>query len=95
MVINHGVQSVLAAYLDSKPASAVKDKQASQVKDVPQKDEVVLSTQAQAFSQALQMAKNMPEVRHDKVGEIAAQIETGRYRVDAEAIAEKLLNYRY
>lgn len=95
MIINHGVQSVLTAYLDNKPVSALKDKQSSQAKDVPQKDEVVLSTQAQAFSQALQKAKNMSEVRHGKVDEIAAQIETGRYRIDAEAIAEKLLNYRY
>jgi flagellar biosynthesis anti-sigma factor FlgM len=38
-----------------------------------------------------EMAKGIPEVRQEKVDEIKKKIEAGKYKVDAEAIAKKML----
>lgn len=56
-----------------------------------QKDEVILSSQAQEFGQIFQAIKAMPEVRQDKVQEIAGRIAQGDYSVDAREVAEKMV----
>ncbi len=58
-----------------------------------QPDEVVLSSQAQEFGQFLQKIKSMPEVREDVVKEFSDRIAAGDYKVDSQAIAEKILGY--
>jgi negative regulator of flagellin synthesis FlgM len=55
-------------------------------------DEVVLSEAAQSFSKILQTAqKNISNVREEKVAELTKRIENGSYKVDSQAVAEKLL----
>lgn len=95
MIVNNNVQSVLKAYTDHKIVkNTQKDKPISSG-EISKKDEVVLSTQAQSFSQILQKAKSMPQVRQEKVDVIAAEFAAGQYNVDAKAIAEKMLGSRY
>lgn len=95
MIVNNNVQSVLKAYTDLKSVkNTQKDKQIS-ASELSKKDEVLLSSQAQSFSQILQKAKNMPQVRQEKVDGIAAQFAAGQYNVDTRAIADKMLNSRY
>jgi negative regulator of flagellin synthesis FlgM len=82
------VQDVLKVYADqnqkAKPATRSQQSAAK-------RDEVVLSPKAQEFSQLLQKLKAMPDVREDKVAELTARIEAGKYAVDAKDIAEKML----
>jgi len=54
-------------------------------------DEVVLSSEAKELSQMLQAIKNLPEVRADKVQELAQRIAAGTYKVDSQALAQKVL----
>ncbi len=56
-----------------------------------QSDEVVISPQAQEFSQVLQQVRKLPAVRDDKVQEIADRINAGTYKVDSQAVAAKML----
>ena len=81
------VQDVVKLYTDQKQSKPAARPQRSAAKQ----DEVVLSPQAQEFSQLLQKLKTMPEVREDKVAELTARIESGEYKVSARDIAEKML----
>ncbi|MCB0155427.1 MAG: flagellar biosynthesis anti-sigma factor FlgM [Anaerolineae bacterium] len=55
--------------------------------------EVTLSAEALALSRTVQAAKEGPEVRTDKVEAIKNQVAAGTYRVDANALADKLLPF--
>lgn len=83
------VQSVLKAYGEqSKTAKNTKtEKQGAFQK----KDEVVLSSEGKEFAQILQSVKNLPDIREDKVKEIAQRIDSGNYQVDSKDIAEKIM----
>ena len=39
----------------------------------------------------LQIVQDTPDVRQDKVAKLRKQIEQGRYKVDAERVAERML----
>ena len=39
----------------------------------------------------LQIIQDTPDVRQDKVAKLRKQIEQGRYKVDAERVAERML----
>ena len=54
-------------------------------------DEVQLSGEGQLLSRLDAELKNMPEIDEAKVAELRAQIESGEYGPDAEAIAAKIL----
>ena len=41
--------------------------------------------------QILQILDELPDVRQDKVAKLRKQIEQGRYKVDAERVAERML----
>jgi negative regulator of flagellin synthesis FlgM len=94
MIINNNIQAVAGAYaINSKKIKpAVKDESSDAGIS---KDEVLLSTQAQSFSQILQKAKSMPEVRQDKVDTYSAQIGAGLYQIDPKGLADKILNMRF
>lgn len=92
MNINH-VKNILQVYGENTPLKSAKRNEREAVYS---KDEVVLSTQAQNFSQILQLAKKGTDtVRMDRVEEISKQIQNGSYQLDARLIAEKMLNARY
>lgn len=83
------IQSIMKVYTDqNKVAKSDKTQSASAA---GKKDEVILSTQAQEFGQIYQAIKAMPEVRAEKVNQLAEQIAQGTYSVDAKEVAEKML----
>lgn len=83
------VQNILKAYGDqSKVAKNTKSEKTSPVQ---KRDEVILSTEAKEFGQILQALKKLPDVREDKVNELAKKIESGNYTVESKDIAEKLV----
>lgn len=57
-----------------------------------QKDSVSLSDTAKAISQIESSLKNAPDVDLDKVEAIRARIESGDYQVNAENMAQKMLD---
>lgn len=93
MIINNNIQSILKTYGDNKTVKAVKSE--NKTTSVSKQDEVVLSSQAQSFSKVLQKAKNMSDVRVDKVETLSAQINSGAYYIDSTDIAGKILSTRY
>lgn len=54
-------------------------------------DRVDLSPKAQEFSGLLAKLRQTPEVRSEVVDRLSAQVEAGEYRVDARAVARRLL----
>ena len=93
MIINNNIQSILKTYSDNKTVKTVKAE--NKTANISKQDEVVLSSQAQSFSQVLQKAKSMSDVRADKVKTLSAQVDAGTYSVDSRSIAEKMLSARY
>lgn len=93
MIINNNMQSILKTYGENKSVNAIKSE--NKATNISKQDEVVLSSQAQSFSQVLQKAKNMSDVRSDKVKALSNQVDSGAYAVDARSIAEKMLSARY
>jgi len=55
---------------------------------------VDFSARARELHAALDAAKAAPDVREDKVADARQRIESGTYRVDAEAIARRMLDRR-
>jgi len=93
MIINNNIQSVLKTYGDNKTVKTVKPE--NKTTSISKQDEVVLSSQAQSFSQVLQKAKNMSDVRADKVEALSTQVDSGAYYIDSTDIAGKILSTRY
>ena len=54
-------------------------------------DTVELSPASRLFEKALAAAKNAPDVRMDRVDAVRSQISAGTYKIDAAAIAARLL----
>jgi negative regulator of flagellin synthesis FlgM len=57
----------------------------------PKSDKVQISQTAVEAQKAVQLLKETPDVREDKVREIKLQIETGRYAVSTEKVADRML----
>lgn len=55
------------------------------------KDVVSISNQAKDFQTAMKALKEIPDIRKDKVEELALKIESGTYKVSEEDIADKIL----
>lgn len=54
-------------------------------------DKVEFSESARQFKTLLRAASDVPDVRTEKVEAIRQQIESGTYKVDSKAVAEKML----
>ena len=54
-------------------------------------DRVSLSPQARELMKAQQVMANLPDIREDKVAELKARIDGGRYRIDSEGIAARMI----
>jgi negative regulator of flagellin synthesis FlgM len=54
-------------------------------------EQIVLSTKAKGIQQAQEVVKNSPDVRTEKVNRIKKEIAEGRFNVDSDALAEKIL----
>lgn len=83
------IQSIMKIY--SEQNKPVKNSKPQGSSPAGQKDQVILSTQAQEFGQIYNALKSMPEAREDKVKEISERISQGDYSVEAKDVAEKML----
>ncbi len=93
MLINTAIQGVAQLYGANFKTAAAKP---SECAAKGASDEVVLSETAQSFAHLLQKAQqDMDSVRTDKVERLSLAIASGAYEVDADAIAEKMLNGFY
>lgn len=54
-------------------------------------DGIKVSDKGQIYQSLLQKVKEIPEVRQDRIREITDQINKGEFKIDAQAIAGKLL----
>lgn len=88
MTINK-IQNIFKAYGEQSKVN--KTSKTEKSSPAMKKDEVILSSQAQATSQIYQGIYNVPDVREDKVKELSERIAAGKYHVDAKDIAEKML----
>jgi len=57
-------------------------------------DQVALSQRAEEVKAARAALAVVPEVRHERVAELKAQVEAGEYKVDPNKVAERILNPR-
>ena len=64
---------------------------AKKISAVKSGDRVSFSPQARELIQAQRALANLPDVREDKVAELKARLDEGRYRIDVEGIAAKMI----
>lgn len=74
------------ALLDSKKGKA------SAKAELPDSAQIDLSSRAQQMSKAKELATPSNDVDEAKVARLQKLIDEGKYKVDAEAVAERLLN---
>ena len=76
----------------------IKEKQLSDEQKVGEKDKsgqdtiVNLSPALKETQIIKQIISSEPDVREDKVAELKAKIESGRYEIDNDAVADKLVD---
>ena len=92
MYINNSVQSIAGTYALNTAAPA---KRGSAAAPASFRDQVHLSSEAQAFRGMLQDLKGMDDVRQDKVDFYTAAIESGSYDVSAANIASRMMLSRF
>lgn len=51
-----------------------------------------ISSKAREFSQAKEAAAKAPDVREDKIAELKRRISAGTYQVNAQALADKMVD---
>ena len=56
-------------------------------------DAIRVSDKGQVYQSLLQKVREIPEVREERIREITEQINKGEFRIDAQAIAGKLLGH--
>ena len=71
-----------------KPAAP---KRAQTPEPQPAGDRVSISFRARELAAARRALEIIPDVRPDKVADLKARIEAGTYRIDSEAIADKMI----
>ena len=54
-------------------------------------EHIALSAKAKGIQKALETVQSSPDIRSEKVAEIKNQIASNSYRVDSDALAEKIL----
>ena len=55
------------------------------------KDEYKISAKAKDFQTVIKALVNIPDIREDKVSEISAKINSGKYEVEARDISESII----
>jgi negative regulator of flagellin synthesis FlgM len=74
----------------------VKTKSADQIKDLSGKNEneavkMELSSRAQDIRQVKELAMGAPDIDHAKVEKFRKLIDEGKYKVDAKAVADRMV----
>lgn len=73
------------------PAAPNAPSKAAEGDDAAAKDTVEISSQARVLKSLEIKLGSLPDVNLDKVAEIKAAIESGKYNVDADSIADKIV----
>lgn len=72
-----------------------KDKSVNKIREItevkPKKDVVSISDKAKDYQLAMKYLKDIPDIRKDKVEEIAKKLHAGNYNVKGSEIAEKII----
>ncbi|HHY93771.1 MAG TPA: flagellar biosynthesis anti-sigma factor FlgM [Firmicutes bacterium] len=90
IISNRQIQSVIEAY--QKRLDAVKEKEVTGGgRARARSDQVELSPDARELARLVQLVERLPEVRSDRLRELAAALADGSYDVPASAVAEKML----
>ena len=89
IISGNKVATIAKVYGDQTKVMPASKKQGTS--PVQGKDQVILSSQAQGFSQLLQQLKATPDIRADKVQELSAKFSAGTYQVSGDDIAAKMI----
>ena len=92
-VSNNSALQALASLYNNEQVKSVRRTQ--QAEGASFKDELVLSQEAQSFSDMLSELKTMDEVRSEKVDNFAQQMKSGSYEPDVSAVAERIMNLQF
>lgn len=76
---------------EKNPATTAKPASATSPQSV-QSSGVEISDNARLMKQAADLARQAPDVRHDRVASLKQAIAAGQYRVDAGQIADRLID---
>lgn len=72
------------------------DKKISKVENVNKlslgRDDIKISNKAKDYSVAMNALKNIPDIRQDRVDEVAKKLANNEYEVSGDDIADKILN---
>ncbi|MGB9791650.1 MAG: flagellar biosynthesis anti-sigma factor FlgM [Thermacetogeniaceae bacterium] len=92
IISNQEIQMVLRQYGVQKTKNIEEKRQAESTKAAQKgTDKAEFSGDAALLQKAREIAKELPDVREDRVRKIKAAIERGEYKVSAEDVAEKML----
>ncbi len=83
---NPNVQNIIGAY-KAKANKVEKTNKLNQAND-----KVEISDKAKDFQVAMQAFKKLPDIRQEKINEVAKAIKSGTYNPSAEEITDKILN---
>ena len=89
IISGKNVQSVIKVYGDQNQVA--KSSKTAKTPMAQGKDEFILSSGAQEFSQVFNAIKGISDVRPEKVQEFSEKIAAGTYEVNSKSIAEKML----
>lgn len=62
-----------------------------QEKVASRKDEYQVSNQARDYQSVVKALRNIPDIRQDRVDEISGKLESGKYKIEARDISEKIV----
>lgn len=83
------LQNVDPTHSSSPPEKNQKPEEAGVKNDSV--DRVELSSRSKELQKIYEVLKSTPEVRLEKVAELKKRIEEGRYHVESDALAQKIL----
>ena len=75
---------------DASQSAPVKKAQEAAVGEKAAKADI--SSRAREFSRAKEVAAATPDVREEKVAELKRRIQSGNYSIDANAVADRMVN---
>jgi flagellar biosynthesis anti-sigma factor FlgM len=93
MLINSTIQSITGLYANQGASAMNRARGAKAAQSAPS-DEVLLSSEAKNFSQAMGQLREMDDVRPEKVAYFQNLIAAGGYYVASENIASSMLQAR-
>ena len=81
-----------AKQTETAPSTGTKDRAAVGPASRNAASEVEISDKAQLMKQAAEIAKGTSDIRANRVAELKKAIQDGTYRVDSQAVADKLVD---